>query len=41
MPLLFGVRLPLKNKAILVSVFLIGAFTYKYPRLTYKHITNR
>jgi hypothetical protein len=28
MPLLFKVRLPKKNKAILVSVFLIGAFTY-------------
>lgn len=28
MPLLFRVRLPKKNKAILFSVFLIGAFTY-------------
>lgn len=28
MPLLFGVRLPKKNKAILVTVFMIGAFTY-------------
>lgn len=27
LPLLFKVRLPLKNKAILVGVFLIGAFT--------------
>lgn len=28
LPLLFKVRLPKKNKAILFSVFLIGAFTY-------------
>jgi hypothetical protein len=28
MPLLFRVRLPMKNKVVLVSVFLIGAFTY-------------
>jgi hypothetical protein len=28
LPLLFRVRLPKKNKAILFSVFLIGAFTY-------------
>lgn len=27
MPLLFKVRLPKKNKAVLFSVFLIGAFT--------------
>jgi hypothetical protein len=32
MPLLFGVRLPMKNKAILISVFLIGAFTYEHPQ---------
>jgi hypothetical protein len=30
LPLLFRVRLPKKNKAILLSVFLIGAFTYVY-----------
>lgn len=29
MPLLFKVRLPKKNKAVLLSVFLIGAFTVR------------
>jgi hypothetical protein len=41
MPLLFRVRLPKKNKAILVSVFLIGAFTIVAAALNkYYSFTN-
>jgi hypothetical protein len=41
LPLLFKVRLPKKNKAILFSVFLIGAFTYvAFPTFTYLSLTQ-